>query len=163
LDAGRSWFRYHRLFSSLLQLELRRAEPDAVTGLHHQAAEWFAEYGQPVPAIQHAQAARDWPLAARLLADHWPGLYLDGQAAATPRSLAGFPAEQLVADAELAAVAAGDELASGSLQTAERYLGLAERQSTSVPDGRQGQAQLLLGIVRLLHARQRGDPSAVAE
>ena len=28
LDAARSWFRYHRLFADLLQLELRRTEPD---------------------------------------------------------------------------------------------------------------------------------------
>ena len=32
-----------------------------------------------------------------------------------------------------------------------------------MPDGRRGQFQVLLGIVRLLHARQRGDPQAVAE
>src|SRR5262249_40800554 len=32
-----------------------------------------------------------------------------------------------------------------------------------VPDGRQGQARLLLGMVRLLLARQRGDRPAVAE
>src|SRR5262249_39713434 len=57
--------------------------------------------------------------------------------------------------------AAGDELAGGSLEAAERYLGLAERAPT-LP-GRQGQAQLLLGVVRLLLARQRGDRSAVAE
>src|SRR5215813_2738692 len=30
LDTGRSWFRYHHLFADLLQLELRRAEPDQV-------------------------------------------------------------------------------------------------------------------------------------
>ena len=35
---------------------------------------------------------RDWDLAARLLADHWPGLHLDGQAATTHELLAGFPA-----------------------------------------------------------------------
>jgi LuxR family maltose regulon positive regulatory protein len=73
LDAGRSWFRYDRLFSDLLQLELRRSIPDEVTGLHRQAAEWLAGHGQPVPAIQHVRAARDWDLAAGLLADHWPG------------------------------------------------------------------------------------------
>jgi LuxR family maltose regulon positive regulatory protein len=64
----------------------------------------------------------------------------------------------------LAAVAAADELAYGSLEAAERYLSLAERASASVPDGRQGKAQLLLlGIVRLLLARQRGSRLAVAE
>ena len=127
------------------------------------AAGWFAGHGYPVEAVRHAQAARDWDLAARLLADHWPGLYLDGQAAVVHELLAGFPAGQLAADAELAAVAAGDELAQGSLEAAGRYLGLAERASASVPVGRRGQAQLLLGIIRLLLARQRGDRPAVAE
>jgi LuxR family maltose regulon positive regulatory protein len=163
LDPGRSWFRYHHLFADLLQLELRRAEPGQVAGLHRAAAGWFAGHGYPVEAVRHAQAAQGWGLAARVLAGHWPGLYLDGQAAVIHELLAGFPAGQLVADAELAAVAAGDELARGSLEAAERHLALAERGSRLVPEGRRGQAQLLLGIVRLLLARQRGDRPAVAE
>src|SRR5215472_15450745 len=93
----------------------------------------------------------------------WPGLYLDGQAAVIHQLLGRFPAGQLVADAELAAVAAGDELARGSLEAAGRYLGLAERASASVPDGQRGQFQVLLGVVRLLLARQRGNSPAVAE
>jgi LuxR family transcriptional regulator, maltose regulon positive regulatory protein len=161
VDAGRSWFRYHHLFADLLQLELRRTEPDQVAGLHRAAARWFAGRGYPVEAVRHAQAARDWGLGARVLADHWPGLYLDGHAAAVHELLAGFPAEARAADAELAAVAAGDELARGSLEAAERYLGLAEL--APAPEGRPGQARLLLGIVRLLLARQRGNRPAVAE
>src|SRR5262245_16256518 len=161
LDPGRSWFRYHHLLADLLQLELRRTEPDEVAGLHRAAARWFAGHGYAVEAVGHAQAAQDWALAARVLADYWPGLYLDGQAAVIHELLAGFPAGQLVADAELAAVAAGDELARGSLEAAERHLGLAER--APVPEGRQAQAQLLVGMVRLLLARQRGNRPAVAE
>src|SRR5215471_8660306 len=42
LDAARSWFRYHHLFADLLQLELRRAEPDEVAALHRVAAGWLA-------------------------------------------------------------------------------------------------------------------------
>jgi LuxR family transcriptional regulator, maltose regulon positive regulatory protein len=163
VDVGRSWFRYHHLFADLLQLELRRTAPGGVAALHSGAAGWFAAHGHPVEAIRHAQAARDWALAAQLLADHWPSLYLDGQAATGHELLARFPAGARATDAELAAVAAGDELAQGSLEAAERYLGLAERASASVPEGRRGQAQLLLGIVRLLLARQRGNRSAVAE
>jgi LuxR family transcriptional regulator, maltose regulon positive regulatory protein len=163
LDPGRSWFRYHHLFADLLQLELRRTEPDQVAGLHRAAAGWFAGHGYPVEAIRHAQAAQDWPLAARVLAGHWPSLYLDGQAAVIHELLARFPAHARAADAELAAVAAGDELARGSLEAAERYLGLAERASASVPEGRRGQAQLLLGVTRLVLALQRGNQPAVAE
>jgi LuxR family transcriptional regulator, maltose regulon positive regulatory protein len=163
LDAARSWFRYHHLFAELLQLELRRTQPEEVTTLHELAAGWLAGHGYPVEAIRHAQAARDWALAARLLADHWPGLYLGGQEATVHALMAGFPAPAPAADAELAAVAAADELARGSLEAAERYLGLAERGSASVPEGRRGQAQVLLGVVRLLLARRHGNLPAVAD
>src|SRR5690242_1926257 len=166
LDAGRSWFRYHHLFADLLQLALRRTTPGEVTALHEAAAGWFAEHGFPVEAIRHAQAARDWGLAARLLADNWPGLQLGGQAATVHVILGRFPAEATAADAELATVAAADELAQGSLEEAERFLGLAARRlegPASVPAGRRGQAHLLLGVVRLLLARQRGNLPAVAE
>ena len=92
LDAARSWFRYHHLFADLLQLELRRTAPGEVTALHRAATSWFAGHGHPVEAVRHAQAAQDWSLASRLLADHWPGLQLGGQAATVHELLAGFPA-----------------------------------------------------------------------
>jgi LuxR family transcriptional regulator, maltose regulon positive regulatory protein len=67
------------------------------------------------------------------------------------------------ADAELAAVAAEDELAYGSLEAAESYLGLAERGMASVPAVRDGQFQVMLGIDRLLLARQRGNLAALED
>ncbi len=163
LDGSRSWFRYHQMFAGLLRLELRRAASDEVAALHRTAAHWLTEHGCSVEAIRHAQAAGDWSLAATLLADDWPGLHLDGQAATAHELLAGFPAGVRAADAGLAAVAVADELAYGSLEAAERYLGLAQRGTASVPDARRVQAQLLLGIVRLLAVRQRGDLPTMAE
>ena len=77
----------------------------------------------PGGGIRHAQAARDWGLAARLLSDHWPGQHLGGQAATLHALLAGFPAGPKAADAELAGLVAGDELARGSLEDAERFRG----------------------------------------
>jgi LuxR family transcriptional regulator, maltose regulon positive regulatory protein len=163
LDTARSWFRYHQLFAGMLWLELRRAEPNEVTGLHTAAADWFAAHGFAVEAVRHAQAARDWELAARLLAGHWPTLHLDGQAAIVHELLAGFPDGIRAVDAELAVVAAADELAQGSLEAAERYLTLAERHSASVPADRREYGRILLGVVRLLLERQRGNLPAVAE
>jgi LuxR family maltose regulon positive regulatory protein len=164
LDARRSWFRFHHLFADLLQLELRRTTaPGEVAGLHRAASAWFAAHGYPVEAVRHAQAAQDWGLAAGLLADHWYSLQLDGQAATTHELLAGFPAATRTADAEVAALMAADELVHGSLEAAERCLGLAERGMASVPDARSAQARLLLGISRLVLARQRWDLRAVAE
>jgi LuxR family transcriptional regulator, maltose regulon positive regulatory protein len=163
LNGSRSWFRYHQMFAGLLQLELRRAASDEVAALHRTAANWLAQHGYPVEAIRHAQAAGDYDLAAGLLTDHWPGLHLDGRAVTTHELLTGFPPKVRAAHAGLAAVAAADELAYGSLEAAERYLSLAERGTASVPDARRVQAQLLLGIVRLLVVRQRGDLPTVAE
>jgi len=163
LDASRSWFRYHPMFAGLLALELRRTESAQVTSLHQAASQWFAEHGYPVEAIRHAQAAEDWDRAARLLTGHWPRFHLDGQDAVTHELLTGFPASVLAADAELGALIAADELAFGTLDGAERHLGLAERAAAAVPAARRAQAQLLLGIVRLLVARQRGDLLAEAD
>jgi LuxR family transcriptional regulator, maltose regulon positive regulatory protein len=163
LDAARSEFRYHHLFADLLRLELRRTAPAEVTALHQAATSWFAGHGHPVEAVRHAQAAEDWSLASRLLADHWPGLQLGGQAAVVHELLAGFPAEAAATYAELAVLIAADELAQGSLQAAEQYLGLASRGSAQVPAGRHEQLQVLFEMVRLLLARQRGNPAAVAE
>ncbi|HXW47280.1 MAG TPA: LuxR C-terminal-related transcriptional regulator [Streptosporangiaceae bacterium] len=163
LDMARSWFRYHHLFTDLLQLELRRTEPGEVAALHELAADWLADHGYPVEAVRHAQAAQDWDRAARLLADHWVTLKLGGRTAIVHALLAGFPAAAFSADAELAAVAAADELDQGSLQAAERYLELAERGQASVPLGRRGQAQVLLGVVRLLLYGRSGDQWARAE
>jgi LuxR family transcriptional regulator, maltose regulon positive regulatory protein len=163
LDAARSWFRYHHLFADLLQLELRRTAPGEVTALHRTATSWFAGHGHPVQAVRHAQAAQDWSVASRLLADYWPTLQLGGQASTVHELLAGFPAEAAATYAELAVLIAADELAQGSLEAAERYLRLAARASATVPAGRHEQLQVLLEMVRLLLARQRGNPPAVAE
>jgi len=163
LDEARSWFRYHQMFAGLLRLELRRTVPGEIAGLHRAAAGWLAEHGDPAEAIRHAQAAQDWVLAARLLAGQWPGLYLDGQAGAIHELVGAFPAGLAAADAGLAVVAAADELARGSLEAAGRYLTLAETGLDGLPEAGRGQARLLLAVVRLLLARQRGDLPAVTE
>jgi len=59
LDPARSWFRYHHLFADLLQLELRRAQPEEVATLHKLAAGWLTAHGYPVEAIRHAQSRAD--------------------------------------------------------------------------------------------------------
>jgi len=163
LDARRCWFRYHRLFADLLQLELRGSAPGDLPALHAAAAGWFAEHGHPVEAVRHAQAAGDWGLAARVLSDHWVGLGLNGLGATAHEFLARFPADVISADTELAARMAGHELEEGSLEKAEQYLAQAARRLESVPADRRGRAQVALAVVRLRFARQRGDLPAVTE
>ena len=162
LDARRSWFRYHQLFADLLQLELRGTGPTELPALHEAAAGWYAEHGYPVEAVRQAQAAQDWALAARVLSDRWVGLGLAGLGGTVHELLTRFPAGVIAADAELAARVAGDQLARGSLEEAERCLALATRTLESVPADRRGRAQVVLAVVRMRLARQRGDLTTVA-
>ena len=163
LDARRSWFRYHQLFAELLQLELRGSAPSELPALHAAAAGWYAAHGFALEAVRHAIAAQDWDLAGRLLSDDWLGLGLKGLGATAHELLAAFPAGVIARDPELAARMAGDELARGSFAEAERYLALAARSLDSVPPGRRARAQLVVTVMRMRFARQRGDLPAVAE
>jgi LuxR family transcriptional regulator, maltose regulon positive regulatory protein len=163
LDSRRLWFRYHRLFADLLQLELRRTAPAELPALHAAAATWYAEHGEPIDAVRHAQAAEQWSVAARLLTEHWAGLYLDGRAATAHDLLTAFPADAAEADAELAALMAFDELNGGSLEGAGRHLALAVEKAGAVPGDRLGCLQVRIAVLRLLLARQRSDLPAVVE
>ena len=163
VDPERSWFRYHHLFGDLLALELRRTAPQAVPGLHTIAAEWWAEHGHPVEAIRHAQAGENWGLAARLLADNWIGLYLDGRLATRRELLSGFPADRIATDPELVVLAAADKRAAGSLRESEWYLKRATGMAASVPEDRRGRFTIVLAVERLALARARNDLGAVAE
>ncbi len=163
LDPERSWFRYHHLFADLLALELRRTAPEELPGLHGIAAEWMADHGYPVDAIRHAQAAEDWGLATRLLADNWFGLELDGRRVTARQLLSRFPAGMVRANPELAVLGAAAERFGGSLDEAERYLRLAEHEASLVSEDRRDRFQLALAFTRLSVARIRLDLNAAGE
>jgi len=163
LDARRSWFRYHQLFADLLQRELRRTSPDELAALHSAAARWYSRHGSPTEAIRHAQAARDWDLAARLLFDHWLDLVLGGQGATAHQLLTSFPVDVVAADAELTALLAVGELTRGSLETAERHLAQASHRMVSLPEDRRGRFRVVLAVLGLWRARQRGDLPAARQ
>jgi LuxR family maltose regulon positive regulatory protein len=76
----------------------------------------------------------------------------------------------MAADPELTALMAAGELTRGSLEEAERYLARAARGleggegSVPVPAERRGRFQVMLTVLRLFLARQRGDlPAVVGE
>jgi len=163
LDASRSWFRYHHLFADLLQLELRRAAPAVVGSLHRAAAQWHEQEGYIVEAIRHAQAARDWPLAARLLADHHIDLTFDGRTGSISQLLGVFPDDVVAADAELALVFATARLLHGALEKSAAYVDLAGRLADTVPGERRPGFDLLLHELRLVLARWRGDLETALE
>jgi LuxR family maltose regulon positive regulatory protein len=163
LDAGRTWFRYHHLFADLLRLELRRLAPASVKPLHRSAAEWHEERGYTVDAIRQAQAAGDWPDAARMVADSYVSLVFDGRLATLRALLAAFPRNAADEDPQLALALAEGELYDGLLDESRYHLALAERLAESVPAQRRPRFELQRAETRLALARRRGDLPAVHE
>ncbi|MBV7328097.1 hypothetical protein KFU94_07525, partial [Chloroflexi bacterium TSY] len=68
LDGKREWFRYHHLFSDLLQERLTQQIPtEAINTLHLQASLWFEEHRYIEEAIEHALTAQDFERAISLI------------------------------------------------------------------------------------------------
>jgi LuxR family maltose regulon positive regulatory protein len=161
LDPERTWFRYHHLFGDLLRLELRRTLPEQVPELHRRAAGWFTLQGQVVDAVRHTQAAGDWPDAARLLADHWFNLALDGQAQTMQALVRAFPPGE--DHPELALVRAGGGLVQGRLDEATAHLAIAETYAGTAPPDRQRRLRVAIASLKLSLATRRGHPAGVIE
>jgi LuxR family maltose regulon positive regulatory protein len=163
LDPGRTWFRYHRMFSGLLRLELRRTLPGDIPELHRLAARWFGEHAETVEAIRHLQAAGDWAEAARLLADHALSLTLDGQAGTVAALLRSFPARTGEDFPGLALVYAIADLDQLRLDQADAHLDVAREYAATTPPGRQYRLRMAIASLDLLSARLRGNFDGVFE
>lgn len=66
-------WRYHRLFADFLRTRLEQRQPGEAVRLHLLAAAWYESQERFVPAVEHAIAAADYPLALSLLEPnaHW--------------------------------------------------------------------------------------------
>jgi len=163
LDPGRTWFRYHRMFSDLLRLELRRTLPGDIPELHRLAAHWLAEHGQAADAIGHLQAAGDWAEAGRLLTDHALSLTLDGRAGTVAVLLRSFPAAAGKDSPGLALVHAIADLDQVRLDQADAHLQVASSYAATTPPGRQHRLRIALASLGLMLMRLRGNFEGVFE
>ncbi|HSL29195.1 MAG TPA: LuxR C-terminal-related transcriptional regulator [Anaerolineales bacterium] len=69
MDQEGKWFRYHHLFAEVLQGRLKGTQPERLPELHQRASQWLETSGRPAEAIDHAISGKDFPRAARLIAD----------------------------------------------------------------------------------------------
>ena len=156
LDPGHTWFRYHRMFSGLLRLELRRTMPADIAGLHQLAARWLAERGQAADAIGHLQAAGDWDEAARMLTDHALSLTLDGQAGTVVALLRSFPARAGADSPDLTLVRAIADQNQLRLDQTDAHLRGVRAYAAIMPPAPRHRLQMAIASVDLLSARLRG-------
>ena len=95
LDDERRWFRYHHLFSEVLQRILRERHAGEVAELHRKASCWYAANGHKELAFSHAVRAEDWQGAGRILDSTCTDLFYEGKLGTLTRLAAQIPAEVL--------------------------------------------------------------------
>jgi LuxR family maltose regulon positive regulatory protein len=79
LDDGRCWYRYHHLFSDVLNRYLEQQFPQEIPELHRRASVWFEQNGYYYEAIHHSLQAGDQERAARLVDQNGCMLLMRGE------------------------------------------------------------------------------------
>lgn len=73
------WYRYHRLFSELLEFRMETRQPERLDAIHRRASDWFERAGDLTAALEHAAAMRDQGRLLRLLDAHVLGMLARGE------------------------------------------------------------------------------------
>jgi LuxR family transcriptional regulator, maltose regulon positive regulatory protein len=154
LDAKREWYRYHRLFSELLQHELRRRGPDLVPTLHRRASAWHRRHGSVREAIHHAIAGGDVAEGAELVAEHWNTFFNQGRLTTVSDWLDALPGETVLADPRLAVARAWIALDLGRLDEVGDWIDAA---AESAPD------ESALADLRVVYSFKAGDVGGANE
>lgn len=132
LDKERHWYRYHHLFSDALRQRLTRTGASAVGGerdvpeLHLRASEWHERHDLLLEAFQHAIAAQDVDLAARLIEGEGMPLVFRGAIGPVLHWLDSLPKEELDARPALNVMHASAMLMVGQMTGIEPKLQAAE-------------------------------------
>ena len=116
LDDRRDWYRYHQLFRSCLNAELRLEAADLIPELHRRASEWFGGAGYVTDAIDHAIAGQDFATASELVAAHWNDIISSGGLRAVEMWLMSLPERLVLEDARLCLARAWTSFAKGALE-----------------------------------------------
>src|SRR5215472_2775268 len=134
LDEVRHWWRYHHLFADLLRARLERERPAALAGLHRAAAAWHDKQGFADDAVRHAIAAGETGWAARLVERHVETLLRRSEGATLDRWLSVLPAESIRARPRLCLAQAIAAVVSGRLEAVEPLVADAERAFAAAGD-----------------------------
>lgn len=127
LDHSRAWYRYHRLFSELLQHQrhINMAEHEEIL-LHKKASQWLEGEGYISEAIEHALAAKDWIKASQLINQVSDGMFKQGQIVTLLSWMEKVPQAIIFQNPDLCMVDAWALLLSGRYEQADTILQHAE-------------------------------------
>ena len=170
LDDQRQWYRYHHLFSDVLNARLLAHGIAAVKTLHSRASDWFERSGSAEEAVRHALAASDFPRAARLIESTIPSVRKSRQDATLLAWLAELPQSEIDARPVLRVFTAWSHLLAGDIGAVEPQLAAAEKQLESGTRGGSHESEpgeeldslpVTIALYRGALALATGDTSAV--
>ncbi len=142
LDDERRWYRYHHLFSNVLQHYLEReGKEHGVTLLHQRASDWYANNGLLDEALEHALAAADSDRAADLVEGHANSLLKRGQLGIPLRWFKKLPPEVVRHRPRLSLMYALTLMINLQMGDVEPYLQDAYEALEAAPDAE------LLGVI----------------
>jgi LuxR family maltose regulon positive regulatory protein len=161
LDDEQRWYRYHHLFADALRARLaREAGAGAVADIHRRASRWFERQGLESEAVQHALAAGDGALAARLIRPFARHMQAHGQMTTLLGWLSALPDDELKLHPDLAVIYAWGLAITGQVLTADYWLHNVEGSLEVVDDGVKFCGEVI--VIRARIALIRGDyPRAI--
>ena len=133
LDRRGEWYRYHHLFGQLLRKELERSEPDILPELHRRAMAWCLAHDLREAAVVYGHAAGETDAIAGLVDSLALTMHYDGRLETLDEWLGWFSADDLRRYPALAVEAAWVRALTGRPAEAERWLGLAEGATSTIP------------------------------
>lgn len=101
LDDKQVWYRYHHLFSDMLEKQLLHNFPDLSPIIHQRAASWLDQQGIIDEAIEHALATGDNNMVLDLLEKHTLETILQGKIASATGWMEKIPHEVLMTRSRL--------------------------------------------------------------
>jgi LuxR family maltose regulon positive regulatory protein len=132
LDNERRWYRYHQLFSDVLQSRLRQSQPEQRPDLYLRAARWCEQEGMTSEAFEYALAAGDLNQAARLAEVCALTMLNRGELRTLSEWIAGLPEEVVRPRPRLClAYARAVSLTVGTPSLVERYLQFVEETASA--------------------------------
>jgi LuxR family maltose regulon positive regulatory protein len=133
LDRTGEWYRYHHLFGQLLRTELEHSEPDIAPELNRRAMAWCIANDLPEAAVVYGHAAGETDAIAGLVDELALMLHYDGRMETLEEWLSWFDDDDLRRYPALAVEAAWIAALRGRTVDAERWLGLAEGATSTIP------------------------------
>jgi len=123
LDDDNQWFRYHRLFASMLQQRLAASDPGNLSSLYLNASKWFESNGFPNEAIEYALRGENYQQAANLVDRYAKPTIIRSEVKTFIRWAAKLPEDVIVQKPVLCILYAWAVLVTeGQTQVARNYL-----------------------------------------